>query len=267
MHSMDMKLRYAFFALVSGLFLCAAHGAVSQAEQSRMKLAEKLIEERNPVAALALLEPLLAANPELPGVRYQVALAAQMTGDSVKASFLAEEAMQRKEETSELQVLIGVMAMQDKKYPEAEKAFARAVELEPSNGIALYNLSEALREQRRAQDAIGILEQAIKLEPQRKLLLLKLRLAQMETDKGSEEIEAEVFRRQIDSQQTWDWLMTTAAVHLKNGNYRQASDAIRAAKEIAGSRTIRPIVAEDHFFRQFAENERLKDVRNELGLE
>ncbi|MFM7376359.1 MAG: hypothetical protein ACKO39_14590, partial [Chthoniobacterales bacterium] len=81
------------------------------------------------------------------------------------------------------------------------------------------------------------------------------------------EIEAEVFSRQIDSEQTWDWLMTAAAVHFKSGSYRQAGDAVRAANEIAGSRTIAPIVKEDHFFRQFAENERLKDVRNTLGLE
>jgi tetratricopeptide (TPR) repeat protein len=264
---MNMKRRYAFLAFAVGLFIYAARGATTEAEQDRINQAMKLIDERNPVAALEILEYLLRENTALPGARYQAALAAQLSGDSTKALSLAAQALERKEETSELQVLIGVLAMQDKKYPEAEQAFARAVELEPSNGVALYNLSEALREQGRAQDAIGILEQTIKLEPQRKLLLLKLHLARMESGKGSEEIEAEVISRQIDSEQTWDWLMTTAAVHLKNGNYRQASDAIRAAKEIAGSRTIGPIVAEDHFFRQFTENERLKDVRNELGLE
>jgi len=96
---------------------------------------------------------------------------------------------------------------------------------------------------------------------------LKLRLAQMETKEGYEEIETKVISRQNDEGLTEDWLMTAAAVHLKKGNYRQATDALRGAQAAMGSNKARAILSEDHFFRQFAENERLKDIRNELGLE
>jgi tetratricopeptide (TPR) repeat protein len=242
-------------------------GAMSREEEGEISRAELLIEERRPAEALALLEPLLAANPELPGARYQIALAAQMNGDSVKASSLAAEAMQRKEETSQLQVLIGVMAMQEKKYPEAEKAFARAVELEPSNGIALYNLSEALREQARPKEAIEVLQRAKNIDPKRKLLALKMRLAQLEAGENVEEIEFEVLRRQGEEGQTEDWLMTAAAIHIRAGNYRQAIEALRAASAVMGASQVRVVFSEDHFFRQFAADTKMKDFRTEIGLE
>jgi hypothetical protein len=99
------------------------------------------------------------------------------------------------------------------------------------------------------------------------LLLLKHRLAQMETEQGFEGMEAEVVKRQNDEQQTYDWHMAAAAVHLKNGNYRQASEALRAAKAILGSDDVRAILAGDPFFRRFAEDETLAQIRRDLDLE
>jgi tetratricopeptide (TPR) repeat protein len=240
---------------------------MSREEEAEINRAGLLIEERRPAEALALLDPLLAANPDLPGVRYQAALAAQMTGDGAKASKLAAEAMQRKEETSELQVLVGVLAMQEKKFPEAEKAFARAVELNPSNGIALYNLSEALREQGRPREAIEMLQRAKEIDPKRKLLALKIRLAQLEAGENLDEIELGVVTRQSEDDQTEDWLMTAAAVHLKGGNYRQAIEALRAASAVMGASQVRVVFSDDHFFRQFAADTKMKDFRTEIGLE
>jgi tetratricopeptide (TPR) repeat protein len=256
------------FSLPAGLGVFGQTAGWAPADpQSQMAKAEGLLEERRPAEALAILENLLRENPELPGTRYQAALAAQRSGDSAKASQLAAEALERKEDTSELQVLIGVMAMQEKNYPEARSAFELAVKLDPASGIALYNLSEALRAEGRPQEAIAKLEKAIELEPERNLLQLKLRLAQMETDQGYEEIEKEVISRQNDEAPTEDWLMTAAAVHLKRGNYRQAGEALRSAKAVAGSNEVRAIFAEDTFFRQFADDRQLADIREELGLE
>jgi tetratricopeptide (TPR) repeat protein len=256
------------FSLPAGLGVFGQTAGWAPADpQSQMAKAEELLEERRPAEALAILENLLRENPELPGARYQAALAAQRSGDSAKASQLAAEALERKEDSSELQVLIGVMAMQEKNYPEARSAFERAVKLDPASGIALYNLSEALRAEGRPQEAIAKLEKAIELEPERNLLQLKLRLAQMETDQGHEEIEMEVISRQNDETLTEDWLMTAAAVHLKRGNYRQAIAALRSAKAVAGSNEVRAIFAEDTFFRRFADERELADIRHELGLE
>jgi tetratricopeptide (TPR) repeat protein len=248
-------------------FFSSTAGAMSREEEAEINRAGLLIEERRQAEALALLEPLLAANPDLPGVRYQAALAAQMTGDSAKASKLAAEAMQRKEETSELQVLVGVLAMQEKKFPEAEKAFARAVELNPSNGIALYNLSEVLREQGRPKEAIEVLQRAKEIDPKRKLLALKIRLAQLEAGENLEEIELGVVTRQSEDEQTEDWLMTAAAVHLRGGNYRQAIAALRAASAVMGTSQVRVVFSDDHFFRQFGDRHELAEIRREFGIE
>ncbi len=84
---MKMDRMAVFVALAMALFSSTA-GAMSREEEAEISRAGLLIEERRPAEALALLEPLLAANPDLPGVHYQAALAAQMTGDSAKASKL-----------------------------------------------------------------------------------------------------------------------------------------------------------------------------------
>jgi len=242
-------------------------GAGTEMDKIQLREAESLIERRQPAEALLVLEKLLQESPDLPGARYQAALAAQLAGDSAKASKLATEALDRGEDSSELQILLGVMAMKEKKYAEARSTFEKAVELDPANGIALYNLSEALREEGQTQEAIGALDRALELEPERKVILLKHRLALMETEKGFEELELQVMTRQNDEHQTYDWLMTAAAVHLKNGSYRQASEALRSAKSIAGSDEVRAIFAGDPFFRKFADDKELADIRQELELQ
>ena len=241
--------------------------AATDAGAAKLKEAKKLIENRQPADALLVLEKLLQENPNLPGARYQAALAAQLAGDSAKASKLANEALDRGQDSSELRILIGVMAMKEKNYTAARSAFDKAVELDPASGIALYNLSEALREEGRTQEAIDALDRALETEPRKKLLLLKRRLAQMETEQGFEGMEAEVIKRQNDEQQTYDWHMAAAAVHLKNGNYRQTSEALRAAKAILGSDDVRAILAGDPFFHRLAEDETLAQIRRDLGLE
>jgi len=159
------------------------------------------------------------------------------------------------------------MAMQEKKFPEAEKAFAWAVELNPSNGIALYNLSEVLREQARPKEAIEVLQRAKEIDPRRKLLALKVRLAQLEAGENVEDIEFEVLKRQGEEMQTEDWLMTAAAIHLRAGNYRQAIDALRGAQAAMGSNKVRAILSEDHFFRQFADDEQMATFRQVIELQ
>jgi tetratricopeptide (TPR) repeat protein len=242
-------------------------GAGTEMDKIQLREAERLIERRQPAEALLVLEKLLQEQPDLPGVRYQAALAAQLAGDSAKASKLATEALDRGEDSSELQILLGVMAMKEKKHAEARSAFEKASELDPSNAIALYNLSEAWREDGRTKDAIDALDRALKRAPKDKVFLLKRRLAQMETDEGFEEVESEVIKRQNDERQTEDWLMTAAAVHLKKGNYRQATQSLRSAQGVAGSDKVRAIFSEDHFFRLFAKEEGLTEIRQELGLE
>ena len=263
---MKMERIALFVALAMALFSSMA-GAMSREEEAEINRAGLLIEERRPAEALALLEPLLAANPDLPGLRYQAALAAQMTGDSAKASKLAADALDRGEESSELRILIGVIAMKEKKYAEARLAFEKAVELEPSNSIALYNLSEALREQGRPREAIEMLQRAKEIDPKRKLLALKIRLAQLEAGENLEEIKLGVITRQSEDEQTEDWLMTAAAVHLLDGNYRQAIAALRAAQSAMGVTQVRAVFSDDHFFRQFANDKRMKDLRAEIGLD
>lgn len=253
------------FSSVSDVF-GQTFGLAPTDPKSQIAKAETLMEERKPSEALAILENMLSEHPEFPDIRYKTALAAQRSGDSQRARALAKEAIQRNEESAPLFVLLGVVAMQEKNNSDALRYFEQATRLDPKDAIALYNLSEALREEGRATEAIDILQRAVDIEPDRSLLQLKLRLAQLEAGVDVDELKLEVLKRQGEEDQTEDWHMTAAAVHLNNGNFRQAGEAIRAAREIAGSNTIGPIFAEDHFFRQFAKDERLKEIREEFGL-
>ncbi len=133
--------------------------------------------------------------------------------------------------------------------------------------MAFYNQSETLREQGRPKEAIAVLQRAQKLDSKRKLLALKTRLAQLEAGENVEEIKLEVMKRRTDEKQTEDWLITAAAIHLQDGSYRQAIDVLRAACSAMGSNQLRAIFGQDHFFRQFADDEELAEFRDEIGLE
>ena len=229
--------------------------------------ARRLLAEQRPGEAWPIFERLLKEDPGLADLRYHAAVAAHLSGKGDRASSLAAQALERGEDSTQLQMLIGIMATKEKDFAGAAKAYERALEIDPSNALALYNFSELLREQRRPGEAVEKLRKAIQLKPDQRILRWKIRLAQIETGDGFAEIESQVINRQGKKQQTEDWLLTTAAVHLKNGNYRQAIDALRGARAAMGSNKVRAILSDDHFFRQFAENETLKDIRNELELE
>jgi tetratricopeptide (TPR) repeat protein len=234
---------------------------------ARFALAKRLTAQRRPAEASSILEGMLEEKTDLPGLHYQAALAAHMAGRKTEAQSLAARALSRGEDSAPLQVLLGVLAVEDKKLAEAAKAFERATRLDPADGIALYNLSEVLREDGRPGEAIEVLQQAQKLEPTRKILALKMRLAQIEAGVGVEELRSEAATRRGKANPSEDWLMTAAAIHLKNGDYAQAAEALRAASDQIGASQTGAILSQDHFFRKFAESDQLADVRQELGLE
>ncbi len=249
--------------LLTGL-VSDAGGLDGDAQLSRAK---QLLEERRPAEAWAILEYLLKEDPGLPGLHYQAALTAQRVGDAPMASSLAAQALARGEDRAPLQVLLGVLAMQNRKFADAEKAFERAIGLDPLDGVALYNLSEALREQGRPKEAIEALKRAQELEPKRKLLTLKIRLAQIETGESTEDLKIEVMKRKAEENQTEDWLMTAAAVDLMEGNYLQAIQALRKARSSMGADQVAALFSQDHFFREFADDKELLEIRQELGLD
>jgi tetratricopeptide (TPR) repeat protein len=227
--------------------------------------ARRLLAEQRPGEAWPIFERLLKEDPGLADLRYHAAVAAHLSGKRDRASSLAAQALERGEDSTQLQMLIGIMATKEKDFAGAAKAYERALEIDPSNALALYNFSELLREQRRPGEAVEKLRKAIQLKPDQRILRWKIRLAQIETGDGFAEIESQVINRQGKKQQTEDWLITAAAVHLKNRDYRQAEEALRAAKSAIGLQALTTIFSEDLFFRAFSDDKGFKDLLRKLA--
>ena len=227
--------------------------------------ARRLLAEQRPGEAWPIFEHLLKEDAGFADLRYHAAVAAHLLGKRDRASSLTAQALKRGEDSTQLQMLIGIMATKEKDFSGAAKAYERALEIDPSNALALYNFSELLREQGRPDEAVEKLKKAIQLKPDQRILRWKIRLAQIETGDGFAEVESQVINRQGKRQQTEDWLITTAAVHLKNRDYRRAEAALRAAKSAIGLQALKTIFSEDRFFRAFSDDKGFKDLRSKLA--
>jgi tetratricopeptide (TPR) repeat protein len=62
-------------------------------------------------------------------------------------------------------LLLGQVAIKRKQWKRAEDANRRALQIDPSNNMALNNLGVALQEQRRSKEALEIYQRAAQLNP------------------------------------------------------------------------------------------------------
>jgi len=207
--------------------------------------------QRRPEEALEKFGKALEADGTLPGVRYQMAVAAYQAGDNEAATKYAGEAIAAGENTADAQILLGTMAARDGDHATAGAAFGAAVAADPANAMAYYNWSESLRHQGKSQEALEKLRMALTRSPGEPLYALKQRLARIEAGDNVAGL-AEEARAQVNlDPPAGDWLLTAAAIDLANG------DSASAARMLEGARlNMQPILfvgilQEDPFFQKY----------------
>jgi tetratricopeptide (TPR) repeat protein len=210
--------------------------------------------QRRPEEALEKFGKALEADATLPGVRYQMAVAAYQAGDNEAAKNYAGEAIAAGENTADAQILLGTMAARDGDHATAAAAFGAAVAADPANAMAYYNWSESLRHNGKAEEALEKLRMALTRNPGEPLYALKQRLARIEAGDDVAGLTEEA-RAQVNlDPPAGDWLLTAAAIDLANG------DSASAARMLEGARVnMQPILfvgvlQEDPFFRRYKDD-------------
>jgi ribosomal protein S12 methylthiotransferase accessory factor len=128
-----------------------------------------LIEDEQPEEALAALDQALAQNPparDLPSVLTQRGVALKDLGRYAEAAEVLERAAGFPEPHQEVFNLLGFCFYQQKQYEQAMEAFARAIEIEPGQGINYANIGSCLRELGRTMEACQMYRHALDLDPE-----------------------------------------------------------------------------------------------------
>lgn len=116
------------------------------------------------VAAKQAHEKALQLNPRLQEAKLGLALLEQQSGNSKAAIEKIQEIVSQKE-TATAYFYQGTALHQQAKLPEAETAFRKALELDPSYAEARVNLGLILSQQGKFDEAVNEFKQAIRNEP------------------------------------------------------------------------------------------------------
>jgi tetratricopeptide (TPR) repeat protein len=203
--------------------------------------------------AMKLFQEALQMDPNLAGVKYQMAVVAMNQGNEPESMRLAYEAVANNEQADQAYNLIGTMAARAKDYAVAEWAFRRAQEANPADAMAFYNASEALRHQGKFPDAVNQLRAAIQRNPGEPLFALKLRLARIESGEGDAMIP-EVQQQLSVTPPAGDWMLTAAAISLANERYEEAAAMLSQARGAMQPILFFGILQEDPFFSKFRQH-------------
>ncbi|MDX8448565.1 GNAT family N-acetyltransferase [Mesorhizobium captivum] len=119
------------------------------------------------VQGLRLLQQLDAARRAILPQNLSVAARLHQAGNLAAAAKIYREILDVEPGRFDVRYLLGVIFLQQRRYGEAERQLARAIEINPNVAAAHYNRGLALVKLDRMQDALASLDNCIGLEPGR----------------------------------------------------------------------------------------------------
>ena len=128
-------------------------------------------------AALQAAEAALRVSPELREALHITLRCQWALGKKREARETAGRLQRIAPEWSATHDFYGKMALDERKWKEAEPYYRRALELNPHSWTAMHNLGLSLRGQGRRKEAIECFHLAAKIDPQRQLIQTNLKLA------------------------------------------------------------------------------------------
>lgn len=202
------------------------------------------------VSARKLLEEAAALDSNTPGLRFQRAFQELREGHPRRAAAFARSSLIVGEKIADCRTLLGLLAMQEKNYTDAEQHMRDAVAADPENSRSYYNLSEVLRWQGRPREALEQLEIAQKKQPNDPVLPLKIRLTTIEIGERLTFIRP---KGSADEAYILDpaWALTEAALALQGGKIDKAAALLDEAEAGLQPQFFYPLLKEDHFFQAY----------------
>lgn len=225
--------------------------AQTPAETAASKVAQAVEAQQQGwlVSSRKLLEEAAAIDPDTPGLKFQRAFQELREGHPRKAAAFARASLVAGQKISDSRTLLGLLALQDKNYEEAEEHMRYAVEADPENSRGYYNLSEVLRWRGRPREALVQLEIAQKKQPNDPVLPLKIRLTHIEIGERLTFVKPKSSADSSNSDATWT--LTEAALALRGGKMDKAVELLDAARDGLQPQFFYPLLKEDHFFQAY----------------
>ena len=137
----------------------------------------------------------LAAAPDDPLLREQLAVLDQLTGDLTGAATNAQRAVNLLPGSSEDWSQLGIILAKQQKYEAAAAAFRRAFQLDPDDVWALRNLAQTLKDLGRKDEAMQTYRHALAVKP--RFGLAWLGLGQMLEEMGRNAEADECYRQAL----------------------------------------------------------------------
>jgi tetratricopeptide (TPR) repeat protein len=230
--------------------LLAAASAGAQDSSSEQKVVEAAEAQNRGwlVTSRKLLEEASAIDPETPGLKFHRAIQELREGDRRKAAAFARASLTVRQNIADSRTLLGLLALQDKNFAEAEEHMRLAIAAEPENGRGYYNLSEVLRWRGRPKEALEQLEIARRKQPDDPVLPLKIRLVNIEIGERLTFVRP---KSPDGAPKDPSWILTEAALALKGGKTEKAALLLDEAQEALPPDFFLPLITEDHFFQTY----------------
>lgn len=237
------------------LLLCFGAGtllAQSPEETAASKVAQAAEAQQRGwmVSARKLLEEAAAIDPDTPGLKFRRAFQELREGHPRRAAAFARASLVAGQEIADCRTLLGLLAVQEKNYTEAEQHMRDAVAADPESSRGYYNLSEVLRWQGRPREALEQLEIAQKKQPDDPVLPLKIRLTTIEIGE-----RLTFIRPKSSAEDAYisdpAWALTEAALALRGGKIDKAAALLEEAEAGLQPQFFYPLLKEDHFFQTY----------------
>lgn len=241
-------------ALLPRTAACVLLAAVSSAGAQESSAEQKVLQAADAqnrgwlVTSRKLLAEASAIDPETPGLKFRRAIQELREGDRRKAAAFARASLTVRQNIADSRTLLGLLALQDKNFAEAEDHMRLAIAAEPENGRGYYNLSEVLRWRGRPKEALEQLEIARRKQPDDPVLPLKIRLVNIEIGERLTFVRP---KSPDGAPKDASWILTEAALALKGGKTEKAGVLLDEAREALPADFFFPLLSEDHFFQTY----------------
>jgi tetratricopeptide (TPR) repeat protein len=225
-------MKWRFTACVLAAWLAAGARApgdlIRQPQNTRERLERAyaasnrgvaLLEQFDYPAAADAFRQALAIEPSLGIAHLDLAIALLYAGDTAAAAPEARTAAAALPAAPQPPYVLGLIARADNRGDDAEAAFRRVLQIDPSDAGANVNLGQLLLQSRRYTDAIGAFRAAVNAEPYNATAAYGLATALMRSgDAAAGQAQMKAFQMLRDS----PYAVTYAQGYLQQGRYGEA---------------------------------------------